>query len=44
MCYCFILYVCYKNEVSLDMDDKLSTLPEKENGKLLSIDGNPDVE
>ena len=35
---CSIIYVCSKYEVCLDMDEPISNLPEKEQGKFLTID------
>ena len=39
-----ISYLCLKHEVCLEMDDPISDLPKKEQGKLLTIDGYPDHE
>ena len=38
------LYLCLKPEVCLDMDEPISDLPKKQQGELLNIDGDPDVE
>ena len=37
-------YVCSKEEARLAMDAPISKLPEKEQGELLTIDGDPDFE
>ena len=44
MSSCSLVYVCLKQEVCLEVDEPISDLPEKEQGKLLTIDGDPDVE
>ena len=38
-----LLYRCSKHEVCLEMDEPISDLPQKEQGGLLTIDGDPDV-
>ena len=39
-----LLCLCLKEEVCLEMDEPISNHHEKERGKLLTIDGDPDVE
>ena len=39
-----IQYVCQKEEVCLEIDQPISGIPQKEIGKLLTIDGGPVVE
>ena len=41
MSFFSLLFLCLKEEV--DMDEPLSNSPEKEQGELLIIDGNPEV-
>ena len=41
MSYSSLVFLSLKKEV--EMDDPLSNLPEKEQGELLIIDGNPEV-
>ena len=38
------VYVCSKEEVCLEIDEPISNLPEKEQGGLLIIDGDTDIE
>ena len=44
MSSCSLVYVCLKQEVCLEVDEPISDLPEKEQGKLLTIDRDPGVE
>ena len=39
--YCFLLFLCSEKEI--EMEEPKSNLPEKEQGKLLIIDGDPEV-
>ena len=39
-----LVYVCSKQKVCLEMDEPIPDLPEKEQGELLTIYGDPDVE
>ena len=42
--FCSLQYFFSKEEVGLDMDEPVSNLSEKEQGELLTIDGDTDVE
>ena len=44
MSSCSIIYVCSTYEACLDMDEPISNLTKKEQGKLWNIDGYTDVE
>ena len=39
-----LVYLCLKEGLCLDMNGQISNLPEKEQGELLNIGGDPDVE
>ena len=40
---CSLVYICWKQEVCLEMDEPISYLSGKEQGEVLTIDGDPDV-
>ena len=42
--YCFLVNVCSKEEVCLEVDEPISILPQKEQGQFLTIYGYTDVE